>query len=197
MKTQLQKLCTFSAGLPNSKIDKATETDKATTFLIPGSAIGVLGEVLTTELQPVLEKDGINYSNHYIQAGDVLLLSRGTSVRAGLVDEELAKGALLANTTLTVIRPNKTKLLGETLVAFFNSEIGQNALMSMQKGAAILSLPLKDLKELEISVPDLATQQQIQELFHTSIEAYQDTIALAEQQRRAATTVMLKMMQGA
>ncbi len=69
--------------------------------------------------------------------------------------------------------------------------------MSMQKGAAILSLPLKDLKELEINVPDLATQQQIQELFHTSIEAYQDTIALAEQQRRAATTVMLKMMQGA
>jgi len=197
MKTQLQNLCTFSAGLPNSKIDKATEADKATTFLVPGSAIGGLGEILTSELQPVLEKEGIDYSNHYIQAGDVLLLSRGTSVRAGLVDETLAEQLLLVSTTITVIRPDKTKLLGETLVTFFNSEIGQNSLMALQKGSVISSLPLKDLKELEVDIPDIATQEQIQELYHASIAAYQDTIAMAEQQKRAATIVMLKMMQGA
>jgi hypothetical protein len=43
----------------------------------------------------------------------------------------------------------------------------------------------------------LNTQEKIQQLFHANITAYQDTIALAEQQKKTSTTVMLQMMQGA
>jgi restriction endonuclease S subunit len=153
--------------------------------------------VLTAELQSVTEKPDQNYNKHYLKAGDVLILSRGSSIRAALVTDELASSRLLANATITVIRPDSTRLLGELLVTFFNSELGQATLTSLQQGAAIPSLPLKDLKQLEISVPDLNTQEKIQQLFHANITAYQDTIALAEQQKKTSTTVMLQMMQGA
>ncbi|AZR81056.1 restriction endonuclease subunit S [Thiomicrospira sp. S5] len=197
MKTQIQNLCTFTAGLPNSKFDKGASTEQASTLLVTGSAIGALGEVLTAELQSVTEKPDQNYNKYYLKAGDVLILSRGSSIRAALVTDELASSRLLANATITVIRPDSTRLLGELLVTFFNSELGQATLTSLQQGAAIPSLPLKDLKQLEISVPDLNTQEKIQQLFHANITAYQDTIALAEQQKKTSTTVMLQMMQGA
>lgn len=197
MKTQIQNLCTFTAGLPNSKFDKGSSPEQTSTLLVTGAAIGTLGQVLTAELQPVIEKPDQGYTKHYLQAEDVLILSRGSSIRAALVTEELSSSRLLANATITVIRPDSTKLLGELLVTFFNSELGQATLTSLQQGAAIPSLPLKELKQLEISVPDLSTQQKIQEIFHASITAYQDTIALAEQQKKTATTVMLQMMQGA
>jgi restriction endonuclease S subunit len=197
MKTQIQNLCTFTVGLPNSKFDKGSSLEETSTFLVLGAAIGTLGQVLTAELQPVIEKPDQNYTKHYLQVGDVLILSRGSSIRAALVTEELASSRLLANATITVIRPDSTKLLGELLVTFFNSELGQATLTSLQQGASIPSLPLKELKQLEISVPDLSNQEKIQELFHANITAYQDTIALAEQQKKTATTVMLQMMQGA
>lgn len=197
MKTQIQNLCTFTAGLPNSKFDKGASPEQASTLLVTGSAIGALGQVLTAELQPVIEKSDQSYTKHYLQAGDVLILSRGSSIRAALVTDELASFRLLANATITVIRPDSTKLLGELLVTFINSELGQATLTSLQQGAAIPSLPLKDLKQIEISVPDLSIQEKIQQLFHANITAYQDTIALAEQQKKTSTTVMLQMMQGA
>ncbi len=197
MKTQIQNLCTFTAGLPNSKFDKSNTEEASTSLLVTGTAIGTMGDVLTDKLQAVSEKPDQNYTKYYLLAGDVLILSRGSSIRAALVTQELAASKLLANATITVIRPDSIKLLGELLVTFFNSELGQATLSSLQQGAAIPSLPLKDLKQLEISIPDLNTQQKIQAIFHANITAYKDTITLAEQQHKAATTVMLQMMQGA
>ena len=196
MKTQLQQVCTFSAGVPNSKYEKATNADQAVAYLVNGSAIGSLGELVMQELQPITEKEDQSINKYILEEGDVLLLSKGSSIRAALVTNEFANKRLLAGAALTVIQPKKDKLYGELLVTFFNSEEGQSTIASLQKGSVVLNLSLKDLRELELSVPSLEVQNEIKALFHVSTEAYQDAIAVAEQQKKAATSVMLKLMKG-
>jgi len=95
------------------------------------------------------------------------------------------------------INTNNNELLGEVLVAYFNSAVGQSLLDTISTGAIITNISLSSIKKLVIELPELNIQNEIAELFHASNQAYQSTLNLAEQQKKVATAYITQLMKGA
>ena len=119
-----------------------------------------------------------------------------TLLRAAYVDGTTAQLGVLASANFLLLRPKKEQLLGETLVAFLNSQLGIAMLERMNTGAVIQNISASSLKKTEIPLPTLHDQQRLAELFHARNLAYMDTLALAEQQKKAADACIEQLLKG-
>lgn len=196
MKT-IENLCEeITTGATNALFEKSAQ-NKGALKLLTGVSLNSNGEILHQQLGTVTLKEGKDAQRFLLQAGDVVLLSKGNSIRAGYVTESIAKLSVIASTNFILFRPRKNELLGEVLVAFFNSPEGQSLLDATSTGATIKNISLSNIKKLEIALPELSKQQEIAELFHASNQAYQSTINLAEQQKKVAAACISQLMKGA
>lgn len=195
MKNKLEKLATIKTGLPNSKMETLdlNSPPQETYSILQGDSIGSSGEIIEEKLKKI--KKELSFAHHLLQAGDVVILTRGSAIRAAYITEKNATLNLIPSATITVVRPKNEELLGEVLVAFINSPKGQAILNSLQQGVALPSLPAKQLRELEISIPHMQTQQKIAELFYATMDCYLKTLALAEQQKTTANALMINLME--
>ncbi len=194
----IELLCKeLTTGATNALFEKSEQQDKNTIHLLTGSSLNLNGEIVEQQLSNVTIKEGKDIQRFQLEEGDVVLLSKGNSIRAGYVTAEVANLNVIASTNFILLRPNEDKLVGEVLVAYFNSPAGQNLLDSISRGAAIKNISLSSIKNLEIELPTLEKQQEIAELFHASNQAYQSTLDLAAQQKKVATACISQLMQGA
>lgn len=102
-----------------------------------------------------------------LQEDDVILVNRG--IGAGGFKATLYKGhadKVIASSSLLILRAKNDQLVPEYLSNLFNSELGQNMLARIATGSSIQTLLRRDLSELEIPLPDLATQNLIINLFN-------------------------------
>lgn len=197
MKT-IELLCKeLTTGATNALFEKSEHQDENTVHLLTGSSLNLNGEIVEQQLSNVTIKEGKDIQRFQLEEGDVVLLSKGNSIRAGYVTAKVANLNVIASTNFILLRPNQDKLVGEVLVAYFNSPAGQNLLDSISRGAAIKNISLSSIKNLEIELPTLEKQQEIAELFHASNQAYQSTLDLAAQQKKVATACISQLMQGA
>lgn len=108
-----------------------------------------------------LEKSKLN-------EGDVLIGIRG-SFRSAIVDSKATDYVLNQNLIRLKL---KEMILPEVLVAFLNSEEGQQQLTLKSKGGTIPSITINDLKEVLVAVPPIEVQVNLKKYFD-SIKRYE------------------------
>lgn len=197
MKT-IEVLCNeLTTGATNALFEKTNQKDEKSLYLLTGNSLSSNGEIIEEQLGSVTLKEGKEIQRFLLQQGDVVLLAKGNSIRAGYVTERIAKLNVIASANFILIRPNNNELLGEVLVAYFNSPSGQSLLDATSTGATIKNISLSNIKKLGVEFPALGKQHEIAELFHASNQAYRATIDLAEQQKKAALACISQLIKGA
>ena len=197
MKT-VELLCNeLTTGATNALFEKNENNAEDALYLLTGSSVNLNGEIIEQQLSQVTIKEGKDIQRFLLQEGDVVLLAKGNSIKAGYVTKAIAELNVIASANFILLRPNNNELLGEVLVAYFNSAVGQSQLDTISTGAIITNISLSSIKKLVIELPELNKQNEIAKLFHASNQAYQSTINLAEQQKKVATACISQLMKGA
>jgi len=186
---------TIFTGIPSNLIQKAEPSD-ATHQMIVGSTLSQAGELILENLQPIELKDTKSSVKFELKAGDVVVLTRGNSFRAAIVDSDLAKLKLIPSANLVVLRPDASKVKPTVLVVHLNSAHGQAQMEQLATGSTIKNVPASKLKEMWFKLPATEHQQQIEDLFFASNQAYMAGIAMVEQERKVAIAKVSELMQG-
>jgi restriction endonuclease S subunit len=122
--------------------------------------------LLNATLHPDLKSDGIS-DKHLLQPGDVLFSAKGTKNFATCF--ETTNQPAVASTSFFVIRMQeefRDKVIPEYLTWFINQPFSQTYLKGKAIGTSIVSISKTVLEELEISIPEIKTQQTILKIFH-------------------------------
>ena len=194
---QLSALAKITTGLTNSAYSKEAIEGANKHQLLLGTSVKSDGSLNESKLIEVWGQPGKDLTRFLLQEGDVVLLAKGSSFKAGYINKKYAGMSILASANFIIIRLDTEKLHGEVLTAYLNSEIGQLALKSIQKGAVIQSITASGLRGLAVPVPSKTSQVSIVDLFQTGREAYNATIALAEQQKKAVEAKIINLMEEA
>lgn len=163
-------------------------------YVLKGNSLDTDGGIYTEAMNQVSIVAARNTDRYILQEGDVVVLARGSAIRAGFVTKEVAARKVIASANFIIIRPNKEIIQGEVIAAYLNSTLGRQQLQGLSKGAAIQHIPMSSLRELQIPVPTIEIQKTIADIFYANREAYQATLALAEQQKRTANASILNLM---
>lgn len=98
-----------------------------------------------------------------LEAGDVLLVIKGSVGKVGFI-REMPRGATwLASQSFVILRLRKHSPLSNSrvLFRFLASGLGQANIQSLRVGAYVPGLQMADVRRLSIIVPDLKTQEMI------------------------------------
>lgn len=116
--------------------------------------------------------------------GDVVLTTRGTIGNSAFYSDQISFDNIRINSGMVIFRVNQEKLLPYYLYLFLNSKDFLSQSESLQSGAAQPQLPIKDIRKLEINIPDLETQKKIASIlsnYDDLIQTNQQRIALLEE----------------
>ena len=116
--------------------------------------------------------------------GDVVLTTRGTIGNSAYNSDQISFDNIRINSGMVIFRVNQEKLLPYYLYLFLNSKDFLSQSESLQSGAAQPQLPIKDIRKLEINIPDLETQKKIASTlshYDNLIQTNQQRIALLEE----------------
>jgi restriction endonuclease S subunit len=194
----LEALSTIMLGATPKAFKRNAPDGEANALLLRGKEFNSLGQFEINEMEPVVVDDAKGRAQrHILQEGDVVLLTRGSAIRAGYVPIEVAEKNVIASVNFIIIRANRDKVLGEVIAAYINSPIGRQALLKHSVGTVVQQVPASELRRFRLPVPSLERQQVIADLYHASINAYRETLALAEQQQRVANAAITMLLQGA
>lgn len=95
--------------------------------------------------------------------GDLIFRSRGEPNTAAVVRSALAEPVVVI-APLMILRPDRRKLLPDFLAWSLNRPETQRTLSSEAQGTSLRMISVATLENLQIAVPDLATQKQIVEI---------------------------------
>jgi restriction endonuclease S subunit len=109
-------------------------------------------------LSPDLKATTSN-EKHLLQAGDILFAAKGNKNFAALY--EIHNQPCIASTSFFIIRLSNSAILPGYLVWFLNHPETQKILKAQAIGTSMASISKTVLERLEISIPDLKTQQSI------------------------------------
>ena len=182
------------AGATNSSYAKEASENNKRFSLLTGTAVTSEGTVNLAALEPVWVEQGKDISRYLLQAGDVVLLARGSAIRAALVSPDVAATDVIASANFLIIRTDASRIKATVLLAYLNSPQGSAALIAQSSGAVIQSVSASSLAGLNIPLPDMLAQDEIDELYQASTEAYRATLALAEQQKVLANARIVNLM---
>lgn len=163
--------------------------------LVNGANISELGDLdfVDAELKYVYVSAEKLHDN-VLKVGDIILMSRGSNMRAAIVNQQDADKGLIASPNCLVLTANLNYVLPEVIVAFLNSELGQKTLDSLSTGATIKNVPARKIKDIDLSVPDLAVQNKIAQIFKQNIETLKSLKVLQMQQKITANAAIQKLM---
>lgn len=99
----------------------------------------------------------------HVVDGDLIFRSRGEPNTVAVVRSSLADPIVVV-APLMILRPDTRKLLPDYLAWYINRPETQRALSGEAQGTSVRMISVAALENLEIAVPDLATQRQIIEL---------------------------------
>lgn len=115
-----------------------------------------------------IEYEDYKLDKYCLRYGDVVITSKSSKVKIGVVDFE-PKEKIIVTGGMIIVRPNQEKLNSTYLKIFLDSENGQNALKAIQKGSYIVSLNAKDLSEIKIPMISMDKQINIADKFNRRI----------------------------
>lgn len=94
-------------------------------------------------------------SKYYLQAGDVLISSKGTQLKLAVFDEQ--SRPVVASSNFTIIRPS-AKVRGHYLKLFFETEAGQELLKATDRGESVMNLSTKEIGEIPVPMLPIVKQ---------------------------------------
>lgn len=126
---------------------------------------------------------------YFVRAGDVVFRSRGERNTASVLDERLQEPAL-AVLPLIVLRPKRDVVMPEYLAWAINQPPAQRHFDSAARGTNIRMIPRSSLDDLELSVPDMETQEKIVRI-DALAERERELTQLAAEARRKMMSILL------
>lgn len=157
-----------------SKVD-ALKGNNATHYMI---SIGNIqdGEIVLDETSKV-EPEPRWKELYELEAGDILLTSKGNVMKVAMVGEEIKNAIVTAN--LFCIRVNRNQYFPEILKYYLESEKGMQLLESLTRGAVIKSLASSDLEKMLIPNISLREQVMVSKLIGRVEEDYKKDLEMA------------------
>ena len=153
---RLSDVATIRRGVQatKSKLDVLNKSNEKSHYLI-GLGNIIDGKIVLNEEDKIAAED--RWVDLYeVKEGDVLLTSKGSTLKIAIVHKEIKNAILLSN--LFLIRLNQNKYKPEVLKYYLESNKGQELLSTIMKGAVIKSISNKDLEELVI--PNIKVEKQ-------------------------------------
>jgi len=129
--------------------------------------------------------------HHRVKANDLAFRSRGQTNTAALIDSEVESAVIAA--PLLRIRVNKKTVLPTYLCWFINQPSSQAALQSKATGTSIRMIGKPVLEELEVVLPNLATQKQIVDLDQLSINEQKIMKELSEKKKLLVAGILMRL----
>lgn len=102
-------------------------------------------------------------TRYLVSGGEVIFRSRGEPNTATVVSEALAEPTAVI-VPLIIMRPDRTRVLPEYLAWAINQPDAQRRLGAEAQGTSLRMIPMSVLQDLNIPLPDLATQRRIVDL---------------------------------
>ena len=102
----------------------------------------------------------------FLKPGDIIFRSRGRTTTAVIVPKNIGKAVLSAPLFLIRVK-DKSSVLPEYLCWYINQTPAQRFLYQRTEGSALKMINLKHLGDLEIPLPALAVQSQIEKIVAT------------------------------
>ena len=135
-------------------------------------------------LQNIVFRDG-KFDKFAVEFGDVIISAKSSKIKIGVVDFQ-PKGKIIVTGGMIVVRPLKDKLNPFYLKAFFDSELGQQELKTIQKGVVVVSINAKDVSEIAIPYVDMQKQERIACKYQNNVSSL---IALREETKKIEKTL--------
>ena len=160
-----------SAGIIKYEEVKVDKYDTEV-VLLTGTNISERGNLSLAEnnLKKVFVEDDLWLSKK-LEAGDIVFMSRGSSLRAAVVREEDTKLNLLPSPNFLVIKAKENVVLPEVVVTFLNSGLGQQVLDRLTTGSSLRNVSVGKLKEIDLILPTKEKQALLKSIFYKNIEA--------------------------
>lgn len=108
------------------------------------------------------------FDKYCIKYGDVIITSKSSKVKVGVVDFE-PKEKIIVTGGMIIVRPDITKLNPTYLKVFLDSEFGQQSIKAIQKGTVIITLNAKDLSEIKIPFVEIEKQESISNQYQRKV----------------------------
>lgn len=192
---KLDNVLSVKVGVAQFETTDEGVNNLAQVGLVNGANISELGNLdfVDAELKYVYVSAEKLHDN-VLKVGDIVLMSRGSNMRAAIVNQQDADKGLIASPNCLVLTANLNYVLPEVIVAFLNSELGQKTLDSLSTGATIKNVPARKIKDIDLRVPDLAVQNKIAQIFKQNIETLKSLKVLQMQQKITANAAIQKLM---
>lgn len=126
----------------------------------------------------LLDEEERKVARYALEDGDVLVTSRGTTIKVGVFEKQ--EMTCIPSANFNVIRPD-SRMRGQYLKIFLESPIGSKLLKSLQRGTTVMNINYKDLGELEVPLLPLEDQDAIIADYNEGLSLYRQTIATAEE----------------
>lgn len=112
---------------------------------------------------PVAPTEYFKLRKAELRPGDVLLVTKGSVGRAGYVGDVPADEFWVANQSFAVLRLRRNAPIKDSrvLFRFLSSSLGQALLQRLRTGTTIPSLPMGEIKRLQVLVPTLQRQHEV------------------------------------
>lgn len=133
------------------------------------------------KLQSIRYED-TKFDKFAVRKGDVVVTSKSSKVKTVVVDIE-PKEKILVTGGMIIVRPNQNQLNPTYLKMFLDSNLGQTTLKQIQKGATIITINSKDLKNIRVPMVSIEEQNKKAENFNlklTTILSYKREIEKLE-----------------
>lgn len=117
-----------------------------------------------------------------IQAGDVLLTSRGIAMKFVVVPDLAGRGPFYLSANFIGLQPF-AGVDPYFLLTFFESPIGESYIRSLRKGSALPILNVKDIQNIPVPKLSESEMAEIGQMHKKAMEDYARAIELAQQQR--------------
>ena len=136
-------------------------------------------EILYDEDERIRDKKVTWYGKYDIQAGDIILTTKGTTTKAVIVPDDF-QPAFISN-NLSIIRVNQAKYSPYVLLKYLKSEIGKLVLERVTTGAGVKVINASKLGNIEIPDYDLETCIKIGDRIKRSVLEYRQSIETARE----------------
>lgn len=140
---------------------------------------------------------GPSFDRYWARPGDVLFRSRGDRNTAVLIPET-AKAGAIAVLPLIVLRPDRQRIEPAYLAWFINQPTSQRHFdKCAQQGTTMRMIPKNCLDDLEVTVPDLATQRLIVQVDALARRERDLTHLLADKKQKLTEFALLRQARNA
>lgn len=143
------------------------EGSSGSCYLIQSKDITLDGNIEIDGLARVIPE--ISPQNHYLQKGDILLRLRGPVFSAAIFDEDWSMPAIATNQT-AVIRCISEYISPYYLQWYLNSPLGQRYFKGVGEGTNINKLTGKIISNMQLALPPLEKQKQIEDIHKNWLE---------------------------